>query len=651
MKQLFIIMFLCMITASCNKETNRELAITKNNEAVKLYGLNFKRHNVEKAIPLLEEAVKADPTYTRAYTNLAQCHCLLDNKEEAMEAMDKAVDIEKDNYRIYMLKGMLQMRYGLPEANETLEKALAMAEACTDEGKDSYAERAMYTSLMLSFLGREEEGRSHMEKMRPRYVEIAGNDDMAMKRYDLIMNGTKQVNPEQEIKSRWQILPIDIELRADKQMSQEVTELLKQFSSIVDAPEYAKNGVPEDTLRNKAMPLVEKMIAVSPKENYPRILLFACHVALKEYDKAMEITDNIGDSEDKRASLLYRGYLYDEMGQTAKADEMYRKSKACYDKLLRDSFDIHAFLTVASIIGMTEGEENMRTYLAECPQPDKVSAEHKASIRRHVDNLRLTGFDRKRHVHSIATESIKVKFNSDKVANDKAKQSEDMLAVVQDFANHSDLADGIEPLLKWHDDCEQKGYGKILDEILQVEQKKNPNTSTAGMEWHSTRDNGVALYKVLAAYKACLNSGNKDALKKELTDWGDFCAEFDRFILDAMQEKHEGGSIAIPLYQSEMQMVYAIKRGDFERLHKLMKGENVFTAKQMKYNFCNIVTSIAASYDNAELKKNSVSLKEKFNVWQTTRSQIAGEMPKLYALLFAEIEQQYAEIVKRLGEQ
>ncbi len=658
MKQLFIIMLVCMISASCQNERNRELAIAKNNEAVKLFLLNFKRDSIEKAIPMLEEAAKTDPTYYLVHVNLARCYCMLNKREKAMDAMDKAIEANPKHQGLYLGKAMLLKRYGAAdgdkEVEKLLEKTLEIINSYPESAEKEKTSLPSDKAIALLLLGREEEGRTYMANHRPRYAEITGNNPETMKQYDFIMNGINQPGHEKEmitdlVNNTWRILSAPtyvsraFNATAERQMSAELDNLLKQFSKIVDAPEYAETGVPENLLRNEAMPLVQKMIAVSPKDNYPRILLYACHVALKDYDKAMELADSIGDSEDKRASLLYRGYLYDEMGNTAKADEMYRASKKCYEELFQKSAAINACIKAAEIIGLTEGYENMRTYLLK--QSEKIAIENRGKIRSLVDNLRLNGFDRKKYAHSIATESINVKFNKAKANPADTKLPKDMMAVAQDFVNHSSIKGGIKTLLKWHDDCEKKGYGAILDKIMQVESKKYPNTSTAFMEWHGNRDNGVELYKMMTAYKECLKNGDKNALEKELTAWADFCTVFDRFILEAMEEKHDGGNIAVSLYQSEMRMVYAMKREDFERQAKLINGENVYTAKQTVSVFCNNVNGLVDKYDDAELKKAGASLKEKFNAWQTARTQIAAQMPKNYNLLFADIEQRYSDIL------
>ena len=81
----------------------------------------------DQGISLLTNMTKADPTNEKNFTSMAFCHKCLGNKEEAIEAYNKALTIKPDSAEVYNNMGItLQEQGKLEEAIEAFNKALAI---------------------------------------------------------------------------------------------------------------------------------------------------------------------------------------------------------------------------------------------------------------------------------------------------------------------------------------------------------------------------------------------------------------------------------------------------------------------------------------------------------------------------------------------
>ncbi len=81
-----------------------------------LAGIYVDSRNFKLAEPLLEKAVKLDPTVPRFWYNKGVMHSIWGQKQKALECYERAVKLEPDNPNYWRCKGSIKMKMGNPKA-------------------------------------------------------------------------------------------------------------------------------------------------------------------------------------------------------------------------------------------------------------------------------------------------------------------------------------------------------------------------------------------------------------------------------------------------------------------------------------------------------------------------------------------------------
>jgi len=104
-----------LIVSSCNLhgQQNRANAQAINNRALKLYQEHSNdKDSLERAITLLDSAIKIYPTYKLAYINKGAIYCLLGSYQEMLKVLDKAIVLDKENPQLFIIQGHILEKTG-----------------------------------------------------------------------------------------------------------------------------------------------------------------------------------------------------------------------------------------------------------------------------------------------------------------------------------------------------------------------------------------------------------------------------------------------------------------------------------------------------------------------------------------------------------
>ena len=110
---------------------------------------------VQKAIELLRLAIEQDPTYALAYTALADCHNYLAQRDDARQAVLKALDLDDTLGEAHASLGFFRFLYDwdFSAAEVEFQRALAL--------NPNYAEAHHWYAIYLANIGRHAEADQH----------------------------------------------------------------------------------------------------------------------------------------------------------------------------------------------------------------------------------------------------------------------------------------------------------------------------------------------------------------------------------------------------------------------------------------------------------------------------------------------------------
>ena len=308
---------------------------TRSNEAYLFY-LKGRYHfnkltpdGVQKGAKYFHRAIENDSNYALAYAGLADCHSYLAHRDEAKEAILKALELDENLGEVHASLGFFKFLYDWDFAGAQCEFELALALS------PHYAEAHHWYAIYLANLGRHRQA----DKEAKRAVEL---DPLS-----LLMNMTAALNlylarehdgAIEQLRKIIDMEPNFLPARSvmgsvlvqkglyEQAMSeyQKVSELIKGATPAVEASvkviiahAYGRWGK-----RHDAMKLVEEVVTSGAGSPY---LIAGVYAALGECDLAFEWLNKAFEQHDLQLVSLKVDPSLDGLGDDARFNELTRR--------------------------------------------------------------------------------------------------------------------------------------------------------------------------------------------------------------------------------------------------------------------------------------------------------------------------------------
>ena len=270
---------------------------TQNNEAYILY-LKGRYHfnkltpdGVLKGVEYLQQAIEKDPDYALAYAALGDCHNYLTNRDEAKEAVIKALELNEILGEAHGSLGFFRFLYDwdFAGAEREFERALALS--------PNYAEAHHWYAIYLANMGRHEEA----DEEARRAVELdplslltnmtpAMNFYLARQYDEALAQLHKVLEMEPNFPAARSVLG---SVLVQKGMYEEAIVEYKKVLELIKGAAIAEASVKaligrafaKSGKRSEAVKLLEEAAAAGPALSY---LIAGIYAALGETDSAFE---------------------------------------------------------------------------------------------------------------------------------------------------------------------------------------------------------------------------------------------------------------------------------------------------------------------------------------------------------------------------
>jgi len=125
---------------------------------------------VEKATNLFKEAIRLDSTNPVGYNNLAGVYIEKGDYHNAMEVIQRLVNVKPDFAEMVFFLAMMKDKLGeRGVAQKLYEKSIQLFESRIQHNEKHLLSNRTNRAIALVFAGREQEGRDEIKKLLPEY--------------------------------------------------------------------------------------------------------------------------------------------------------------------------------------------------------------------------------------------------------------------------------------------------------------------------------------------------------------------------------------------------------------------------------------------------------------------------------------------------
>ncbi len=277
---LFFLMVLISCASTAEKEEDgEETVVPEVSEAEKYYSFAFehmKQKNYKEAVPLLEKAVEADPTYVDAILALREAYFMVGDTNKALAICREKFGCFSDpesNRKIMLALANTYDRMGQPEKAEQLFLDNIEKNPKDAESYDMYA----------SFLESRERFVEALENYKRAYQFDPENGGIAYRYGDLLFMLERYREAIELLKKAKEAFVDDIEI------------IKKLGEAYMELKEY-----------NKAIEEYKSIIEIIPKHVSSRIQIGNAYLRLKQYQKAESYYKEALKIEPDNISVYYQ---------------------------------------------------------------------------------------------------------------------------------------------------------------------------------------------------------------------------------------------------------------------------------------------------------------------------------------------------------
>ena len=161
-------------------------------------------------------------------------------------------------------------------------------------------------------------------------------------------------------------------------------EIFRRAQTIVDSHHCAREVEP-DSLR-LAISLCHEALTLDPNYKYAFMSLAIYQSSLREYKEALETLDQAGRRFDDEPQIpTVKGFIYDTEGDSVQALREYQRAKKLYDSILHRGKDVFAYVNMAFVVGLIEGNNEYMRILNEGVISGNFTYKERESIRQMID--------------------------------------------------------------------------------------------------------------------------------------------------------------------------------------------------------------------------------------------------------------------------
>ncbi len=175
-------------------------AIIKNNEAAEIYSIaNGNPDSLNKAIVLLDKALKISPKYLLAYENKIHYLTIMGKYKEAISVIDEALKVSPDNPFFIFPKGILYEKAGMKElAEKNYKESILCFDKSISLSPDDF-NLLVNRSFTKIFIKDKEVAINDFKALKKRYDK----NSKEYKQLDYLIKLVSEINKEEYVKKFW----------------------------------------------------------------------------------------------------------------------------------------------------------------------------------------------------------------------------------------------------------------------------------------------------------------------------------------------------------------------------------------------------------------------------------------------------------------
>lgn len=150
--RIIISILFCWGVSACLAQTYPPKAIDKNNQAMVLCNFQHNKDSLNKAIGLLDEAIRISPSYPMAYMNKAQILCWLGKPEEALDVVLSVEELISQSPYLCTGKGLLyEKNRKIVEAKKAYQRSIELLRERLEVNSGNVADfmNLLYSQFLL----------------------------------------------------------------------------------------------------------------------------------------------------------------------------------------------------------------------------------------------------------------------------------------------------------------------------------------------------------------------------------------------------------------------------------------------------------------------------------------------------------------------